>query len=435
MTMAVDSLQAVPVNPCESPASLAQGADLAIGVAEVLHANGESTDDTLSAALRFGDGLGLRVRLIPGWSDLHLQADQPGVSVAALRAASPTNINMNRVSSAVNTLNEVVAGKLATSAAVEVIRHIAGAAAAPDWLFTLAAMAGAVALSVIFGVEHWSVVLLIALSAGLGAVLRRAVARYSSNTLIQPFCAAVVAGVIGGLATRFNLSSSLMLVALCPCLVLVPGPHFLNGALDLLAARVSLGASRMVYAGMIMLAISVGLILGLALLGQSLTVDPPGRPVPLWLDMSAAGVAVAAYSVYYSTPPRMWAWPIVIGTLAHGLRFVSITGLGASGATGAFVACLVVGLVLTPVARWYHLPFAAVGFASVVSMIPGSYLIRMASGFVQLGDAAAVTPGLLAGTIADGATAVTVIVAMSAGLIVPKLALDRLHPTAWRRWL
>jgi uncharacterized membrane protein YjjB (DUF3815 family) len=249
---------------------------------------------------------------------------------------------------------------------------------------------------------------------------------------VQPFCAALVAGVIGALAIRFDLSSSLMLVALCPCLVLVPGPHFLNAAMDLLAARISLGTSRLLFALLIMLAISVGLLLGLAALGQSLTIDPPGRSIPIGFDMIAAGVAVAAYSVFYSTPPRMWPWPIAVGTLAHGLRFVCITLLGASLATGAFFACLLVGIVLTPVARRYHMPFAAVGFASVVSMIPGSNLIRMTSGLVQLGNGPDIASSVLGGTLFDGVTAITVVLAMSAGLIVPKLVFDRCVPRAWR---
>jgi len=47
---------------------------------------------------------------------------------------------------------------------------------------------------------------------------------------------------------RYNLSSSLRLVAVCPCVILVPGPHVLNGAMDLIAARINLGASRLVHA-------------------------------------------------------------------------------------------------------------------------------------------------------------------------------------------
>jgi Putative threonine/serine exporter len=97
---------------------------------------------------------------------------------------------------------------------------------------------------VIFGVHHFAGALLAAGSAGLGAFLRRGVARLSENVFLQPFCAALLAGVVGALAVRYQLSSSWALVALCPCMILIPGPHILNGGLDLSRSRVDLGASR-----------------------------------------------------------------------------------------------------------------------------------------------------------------------------------------------
>src|SRR5262249_31127092 len=159
----------------------------------------------------------------------------------------------------------------------------------PAWLFTLAAACGAVALSVIFGIEHPLPALLIFVSAGAGAILRRVVALYSANVFVQPFCAALLAGVIGALAIRSGMNSSLRLVVVCPCMVLVPGPHILNGALDLINGRIDLGAARLIYAGLVVLAIATGLLLALTLFGVSLPVDPMGRAVPLWQDVIAAG--------------------------------------------------------------------------------------------------------------------------------------------------
>lgn len=402
---------------------LQERTDLILSFARVLHVNGQSTDETLAACERLGSSLGLRAKIIPAWGQLQLQAGE--LETTSTVTAAPIGVDMHRVASAIHFKDEVSESQLTPSASLATIKAISQAPPAPTWLFTLAAAAGAAALSVIFGVQHSVSVVFIAASAAAGAVLRRTLAHRISNPLPQPFCAALVAGMIGALAVRYQLSSSLRLIAICPCMILVPGPHILNGMMDLAALRVTLGASRLIYAGLIILAISAGLLVGLSMLNVSLPVDPPGRIVPLGLDVIAAGVAVAAFSIFFSMPLRMLAWPVVIGMLAHALRWLTLAA-GADLALGAFVACVVAGLVLTPVARRFHMPFAAIGFASVVSMMPGAFLFRMVSGFVQLTNSSNTTSDLLSGTIANGIVAINIILAMSFGLLVPKIVIDRI---------
>ena len=269
---------------------LQQDSDLVLAFAQVLHVNGESTHETMTATARLSESLGLGTTIIPRWGEIELLARNGASELTSIVRADPTGVDMDRVVSTWEGIDELRAGKLTTSAAFEKIKTISHAAPIPTWLFTLAAAAGAVALSVIFGVQHLAAVVLIAASAGAGAVLRRTVARYSTNALVQPFCAALLAGIVGALAVRFQLSSSLRLVAVCPCMILVPGPHVLKGMIDLIGARVSLGASRLVFSGLVILAICLGLLVGLGLLGVSLPVDEPGRAVPLWFDTLAAGV-------------------------------------------------------------------------------------------------------------------------------------------------
>src|SRR4051812_23543560 len=164
---------------------------------------------------------------MPRWGELQVQVEGAGRRVTSVVAADPTSANMDRVAATMRTLEELGAGRLAPTKMMEAIRAISDTPAESTWRFMFAAAAGAAALSVLFGARHLAGAALILLSAAIGAIVRRGLAPYSTNAFLQPFCAALFAGVIGGLAVRCQLSSSLRLVAVCPCMILVAGPSVL----------------------------------------------------------------------------------------------------------------------------------------------------------------------------------------------------------------
>jgi uncharacterized membrane protein YjjP (DUF1212 family) len=405
-------------------------ARLVLGVAKILFQNGQSTDQTIATAARLARALDLRTTIIPRWGELQLVGSTGDGRILETVAANPTGVDMDRVAAASLLCDDLVEGRRSPDVAMPALKAIAVRPPAPTWQFALAAAAAAVALAVIFGVQHASTAIIIFLSAGAGALLRRRLATLSDNLYLQPFCAALLSGVVGALAVRYQLSSSLRLVAVCPCMVLVPGPHVLNGTMDLIRGRVALGASRLLYATLIITAITAGLLLGFAFFGVSLPVDPQAPAVPLWMDMLASGVAVAGYAVFFSMPPSMMPWPLVAGVVAHGVRWGALE-LGQGVTMAALLACVVVGVALTPIARHRHMPFAAIGFAAVVSMIPGVFIFRMASGLLQVAADPTGSSELLADAIGNGITATTMIAAMSLGLIIPKLIIDRLDDSSF----
>ena len=76
-----------------------------------------------------------------------------------------------------------------------------------------------------------------------------------------------------------------------------------------------------------------------------------------------------------------------------------------------------------------HLPFAAVAFSAVVSLMPGFFLFNAATGLVELVSVRPSAPAaLLTSIAANGATAFLIIMAMTFALILPRMLFERVWP-------
>jgi uncharacterized membrane protein YjjP (DUF1212 family) len=395
--------------------------------ATLLFTHGQTTERTIVAAERLGGALGVPVRVLPYWGELTVEID--GTQVSRIVPVKPLGVDMGKVLAITTVVDEVCSGTLRAEAARTALASAGRFPPASTLRFALFAAVGALSLGVIFGASEVTSLLLMALSAAIGALVRRWLSGVSGNPLIQPLSAAAIAGAVAAVASRLHLSDGIALVAFCPCMVLVPGPHLLNGAIDLARTRIALGIARLVYAGLIVLMICAGQLIGLIVGGAPLPAAGPSAPVPLIADVIAAGGAVAAFGTFLSMPWRQLPLPIAAGMLAHAARWALISFAGANVATGAFVACVLVSVIVTPVVDRWHLPFAAFAFSAIVSMMPGFFLFRAARAVVELVSIGPSAPAILLTTIAaNGATAFLVIMAMTLGLILPRMLFERFLP-------
>jgi uncharacterized membrane protein YjjP (DUF1212 family) len=410
--------------PCPEPLTCEAALKTTALAATLLFAHGQTTERMVIAAERLGRALGVTVRVLPYWGELTVGLD--GAPVSQIVPAKPLGVDMGRVLAVTTVIDRICHGKLPAEAAPSALEQAGRLPPASTPRFTLFAAIGAASLGVIFGTLDATNLLLIAASAAIGALVRRWLSAFSNNPLIQPLCAAFIAGVVAAAASRFQLSDATTLVAFCPCMVLVPGPHILNGAIDLARTRIALGIARLAYAGVIVLLICAGGLFGFTAVGAELAIAGSSPPVPLVIDVIAAGCAVASFGTFFSMPWRLLAFPIAVGMVAHAARWALIAVAGGSAATGALVACMLVSVIATPVVDRLHLPFAAVAFSAVVSLMPGFFLFNAATGLVELVSIGPTAPAALLTNIAvNGATAFLIIIAMTFGLILPRMLFER----------
>lgn len=397
--------------------------------ARLLFVNGLTTERTVRSLSHLAGALGLSATLSPRWGELRLSITTPdGTEQREILPAMPAGVDMHKVTETLRIMAALRAGTLSPDAARTALAAVERLPPVSLLRFAVLAGAGASALAVIFGAADPLTLALVFISALAGACLRRGLARLFPSPLLQPLGAAMLAGLVAVGAAHLLPTAAVFVIALCPCMVLVPGPHLLNGALDLARLRLPLAIDRLCYAGLLVLLITVGLIAGLSVGGQSIPLSGEGTSVPLAADVIAAGIAIAAYGTFFSMRWRMLPIPMAVGMVGHALHW-TVPALGGGPALSAFVACLFVGAVVTPVSNRLHMPFAAFAFASVVSLIPGSFVFRMADALMSLSSASpGLRPELLTAAMMDATTAAAIMIAMAFGLILPKMLIERLVP-------
>ena len=125
------------------------------------------------------------------------------------------------------------------------------------WSAVLILGAGAACLAYILGADAGAVIVA-GISTGLGLVARQELGRRHARLLTLPLTAAVIGAALGGLAIRLGWTATPELVLIVPALMLVPGPHLINGLPDLIGNHLPMSLGPVGLAAGILLASRFG---------------------------------------------------------------------------------------------------------------------------------------------------------------------------------
>ena len=260
------------------------------------------------------------------------------------------------------------------------------------------------------------------LATSLGLLARQELGQRHFSLLTMPLAAAFIGAFLGGLAIRQGWTRSPELVVVVPALMLVPGPHLINGLFDLIDNQVPMSLFRLGLAAAILLASALGIVLGVELTVPDYDFSAPsGSAGDLNLigDMALAGIATCGFAVFFNVEWPHLGLAVAGGMAGHGVRFLAL-GAGVAPDAAAFLGGLTVGAVAGWMARRSRSPVAVTAFAGAVTMIPGLSLYRALSSARQLAHLGDGThAGLLVETLFGHAfQACLVIGGLGLGLIV-----------------
>lgn len=364
-----------------------------------------------------GHTLGLSLQAHIGYRTITVYAPD-GVAIHA--QAPEFRINV-AVSAAVNrTVDRVCAGTLALPEAIRLLDSVEQTAGRHDrWtlsvMFGLAAGALAWLLS-----ADWPAMAVISLSSALGMLARQELHKFHPVLFALPFVAALIGSLMGGAVIQLGWTSTPGICLIVPALMLVPGPHLINGLYDMVENNMQTGVARLGLAAGILVAAAAGIFVG-GWLMMGMTTVPiytiKLAPIPLWADVLLAGVASCGFGAFYNAPWRVLWTSILCGMVGHGVRFLGL-GYGMHIEIATLFACFAIGFMAIRWVSSMRIPFAAVAFAGAVPMMPGVLIFQTIGGAMEISFAGALAPvELVSTTLASGFKAAFIVGAMGMGLL------------------
>jgi len=405
-------------------------AHLALEIGRILFQNNASTEEVQDAVSRFTRAFDCDAHLIVTYESMLLTLDSNHQFRTRVGNRVPSmNVNLAAVTSARELVARVEAGLRDLA---EIRRLAESIEHSPPlysrWVVMIALSLTAASLSRLFGGD-WPTFFVAFVAGMAGTWLRQEMGARAMNPFLTAFVAALVSGIVGGLAVWLNFSDLPSLCLAAPGMIIVPGVPFVNGVQDMLKNHMSIGISRLGLAILITLAIAFGLFGATAITGADFPVNEPSHLPSLPEDALFSALAALGYLFLFNVPLRL-AWVgILCGVASHTTRtFCLLHGIDI--VTGSLIGAVVVGFLAQGFARSFRAPASAFAFAGVVAMIPGAFAFRSVIGYLQIVSAgASAAPTLVAETVALSVTVVLMVLVIALGVAAPSLLFPNRRPS------
>ncbi len=198
---------------------------------------------------------------------------------------------------------------------------------------------------------------------------------------------------------------------------LVPGFPLVTGGLDVVRLDLEAGIARLAYAGLVMMAMGIGLWTVASFAGISPNAVP-ALAVPsaaAWaIRVAASFFAVLGWALMFNAPPRVALTSAAIAIVGNVLR-LSLLDAGVTAHVATFAGALAIGLLCHWAGWLLRLPVLIMTVPTLLVMIPGAPGVR-ALMYFNSGD--------LMSALGNGITVVLQAIAMVAGLAAAMMLTD-----------
>ncbi len=291
-----------------------------------------------------------------------------------------------------------------------------------EWVLVVLVALACASIAVL-GNGGWREVAAVIPASALAYWLHRRLTRWQLNHLAVVLTSAAVAS---GLYLGFSTLLTVVLGSPSPrtaagfisaCIFLIPGFPLVTAGLDLTRIDLEAGIPRLVYAAMVLLAITMGVWVVASFAGLSPAVVPPveGHPaVVLAAQVAASFFAVFGWASMFNSPLRMAVASGIIAAVCNLPRLLMLEQ-GVRPHVATLLATFLMGLCCAAVARIFDMTKIIMTVPVVLVVIPGGSALRTLLYFDQADAVSALESGI---------STVLVAIAMIAGLAGARMLTD-----------